>query len=120
MEDRESRLAADRTEQENITASLITLAQSLKSSAINFHTSIEAEKDTVKRAVLGLDKNVSGMTDAGQKMGELTRNQRGEGLLAQIPILGPLLGGMMGKYIQVGLLWVLAMVLFVFLPKLRW
>jgi hypothetical protein len=120
VEDRESRLSADRTEQEDITASLITLAQSLKSSAINFHASVEAEKDTVKRAVLGLDNNVSGMADAGNRMGELTRNQRGEGLLAQIPVLGPLLGGMMGKYIQVGALWVVAMLLFVLLPKLRW
>ncbi|QDS72610.1 hypothetical protein FKW77_001666 [Venturia effusa] len=119
VEDREARLAADRTEQENITASLITLAQSLKSSAINFQTSVEAEKDTVKRAVLGLDKNVSGMAEAGNKMGELTRNQRGEGYLAQIPLLGPLLGGMMGKYVQVGLLWLMVVLLFVFLPKLR-
>lgn len=69
--------------------------------------------------MLGLDKNVSGMADAGNKMGELTRNQRGEGLLAQIPVLGPLLGGMTGKYVQVGLLWLVAILLFLFLPKLR-
>lgn len=119
VEDREARLAADRAEQEDITASLINLAQALKSSAMNFHTSLEADKDTVKRAVLGLDKNVAGMADAGNKMGQLTRNQRGEGLLAQIPILGPLLGGMMGKYIQVGVLWLVALLLFIFLPKLR-
>ncbi|TID27883.1 hypothetical protein E2P81_ATG00637 [Venturia nashicola] len=117
--DREARLMADRAEQEDITANLAKLAQALKASAVNFHTTIEADKDTVKRAVLGLDKNVTGMADAGNRMGELTRNQRGEGLLAQIPLLGPLLGGMMGKYVQVGLLWLVALLLFVFLPKLR-
>ncbi|KAE9972938.1 hypothetical protein BLS_003818 [Venturia inaequalis] len=111
VEDREARLAADRAVQEDITANLIELARSLRVAAVDFNTTLEADKDTVKRAVSGLDKNVTGMADAGNKMGELTRNQRGEGLLAQIPLLGPLLGGMMGKYVQVGVLWVVALLI---------
>jgi len=108
LQNRETLLSAHRSEQESITESLITLAQQLKSSAQNFSISVENEKDVLERATSGLDKNVTGMETAGQRMGTLRRMTEGRGWW-----------GRMLMYAWIGGLWVVALVVVFVLPKLR-
>ena len=104
----EALLSHNRREQEDLTDSLLGLVAQFKASAIQFHTSLESEKDVLGRASSGLDKNTTGMEAAGRRMGTLRRMTEGKGWLARLKI-----------YALIALLYVVAMVIVFVLPKLR-
>lgn len=75
----ESLLTHNRTEQEALTTSLLTMASALKNSSKAFSTSLENEKDIVDRAAEGMDKNTTGLEQASKKMGMLRSMSEGRG-----------------------------------------
>ncbi|KAK3722466.1 hypothetical protein LTR37_002458 [Vermiconidia calcicola] len=64
----ETLLSHNRTEQETLTTGLLGLAKALKDSSLQFSSSLETEKDVLKRAEGGLDKSAQGMEAAERKM----------------------------------------------------
>ncbi|KAI9882113.1 MAG: hypothetical protein M1823_006138 [Watsoniomyces obsoletus] len=104
----EKLLAHNRFEQEDLTTSLLTMAQALKASSQSFASSLESEKEVLNRASEGLDKNTSGMEAAEKRMGTLRRMSEGRGWLGRLLM-----------YAWIGGLWVVALVIVVILPKFR-
>lgn len=104
----ETLLSHNRYEQENITNSLVSLAQSLKQSSLQFAQSLEEEKSIVQRAESGLDQNALRMESAGDKMGVLRRMTEGQGFFGRLKL-----------YAIIGVLWVVALLLVFVAPKLR-
>ncbi|PLN77550.1 hypothetical protein BDW42DRAFT_196447 [Aspergillus taichungensis] len=104
----ESQLTTDRTTQEDLTTSLLSLASQLKSSSHAFHSSLESEKSVLARAVDGLDRSTGSMGAAERRMGTLRRMTEGKGWWGRMMLYAWIFG-----------LWLLA-ILIVFLgPKLR-
>ncbi|EAW07520.1 uncharacterized protein ACLA_022340 [Aspergillus clavatus NRRL 1] len=104
----EETLSLHRTEQEDLTGSLLSLASQLKASSHAFQSSLEAEKSVLARAAEGLDRTTSNMDAAEKRMGMLRRMTEGKGWLGRMMLYAWIFG-----------LWVVA-VLIVFLgPKLR-
>ena len=108
VEQTEKVLSFNRSEQEDLTASLLSMAQALKVSSEQFATSLDSEKDVLSRASEGLDKNSSGMQAAEKRMTTLRRMTEGRGWL-----------GRMLMYACIAGLWMMALVIVGFLPKLR-
>jgi hypothetical protein len=104
----EALLTHNRTEQESLTTSLLSMAAQLKQQSRAFATSLEDEKDILKRATEGLDKNELGLEAAQRKMGFLRGFTEGRGWW-----------GRMLMYAYIGGLMVLALVIVFVLPKLR-
>ena len=104
----ETLLSHNRAEQETLTTGLLGLARALKESSLQFSSSIEAEKDVLKRAEGGLDKNAAGMEAAERKMGMLRRMSEGQGWW-----------GRMKLYAFIFALWVVAFLVVFVGPKLR-
>ncbi|KAI9802675.1 MAG: hypothetical protein M1825_002697 [Sarcosagium campestre] len=104
----EALLSHNRTEQEDLSTSLLNMAQALKQSSQAFAASLESEKDVVDRAGEGLEKNSSGMQAAEQRMGTLRRMTEGKGWLGRMLLYAWIAGLMMLALFIVG-----------FLPKLR-
>ena len=104
----ETMLSHNRTEQETLTTSLIGLAKALKDSSIHFSSSLEAEKDVLKRAEGGLDKSSQGMEAAGRKMSMLRRMSEGQGWWGRIKLYAFIFG-----------LWVACFLLVFVGPKIR-
>lgn len=108
LQQHETKLSHNRNEQEALTSGLLGLARALKESSIQFGSSLEAEKDVLKRAEGGLDKSAQGMEQAERKMGMLRSMSEGQGWWGRIKLYGFIFG-----------LW-LACFLLVFIgPKLR-
>lgn len=84
----ETLLTHNRTEQENLTTSLLSLASALKSSSLQFSSSLETEKEVLKRAEGGLDKSAQGMEAAERKMGALRRMSEGQGWWGRVKLYG--------------------------------
>jgi hypothetical protein len=104
----EQTLDAHRAEQEDLTSCLLSLASQLKTSSQAFHSSLEAEKSVLARAVEGLDRTTTNMGAAEKRMGMLRRMTEGKGWWGRIMLYAWIFG-----------LWIVA-VLIVFLgPKLR-
>ncbi|RAK98620.1 uncharacterized protein BO80DRAFT_457205 [Aspergillus ibericus CBS 121593] len=104
----EDTLSSHRAEQEDLTTSLLALASQLKSSSQAFHSSLEAEKSVLARAVDGLDRTTGNMQAAERRMGMLRRMTEGKGWWGRMMLYAWIFG-----------LWVVA-ILIVFLgPKLR-
>ncbi|PYI06886.1 hypothetical protein BO78DRAFT_396854 [Aspergillus sclerotiicarbonarius CBS 121057] len=104
----EDTLSSHRAEQEDLTSSLLALASQLKSSSQAFHSSLEAEKSVLARAVDGLDRTTGNMQSAERRMGMLRRMTEGKGWWGRMMLYAWIFG-----------LWVVA-ILIVFLgPKLR-
>ncbi|PWY94831.1 hypothetical protein BO94DRAFT_582217 [Aspergillus sclerotioniger CBS 115572] len=104
----EDTLSSHRAEQEDLTSSLLALASQLKSSSQAFHSSLEAEKSVLSRAVDGLDRTTGSMQAAERRMGMLRRMTEGKGWWGRMMLYAWIFG-----------LWVVA-ILIVFLgPKLR-
>ena len=104
----ETMLSHNRSEQENLTTGLLSLAKALKESSLQFSSSLESEKDVLKRAEGGLDKSAQGMEAAEKKMGMLRKMSEGQGWWGRIRLYAIIFG-----------LWV-ALFLLVFVgPKLR-
>lgn len=104
----ESLMSHNRTEQETLTQGLLGLARALKESSQSFGASLESEKDVLKRAEGGLDKNAQGMQAAEQKMGTLRRMSEGQGWWGRIKLYAFIFG-----------LWVACFLLVFVGPKLR-
>ncbi|PKX94052.1 uncharacterized protein P174DRAFT_441328 [Aspergillus novofumigatus IBT 16806] len=108
LQETEQTLDAHRAEQEDLTSSLLSLATQLKASSQAFHSSLEAEKSVLARAVEGLDRTTTNMGAAEKRMGMLRRMTEGKGWLGRMMLYAWIFG-----------LWIVA-VLIVFLgPKLR-
>lgn len=104
----ESLLSHNRVEQETLTSGLLALARSLKESSQQFGASLESEKDILKRAGQGLDKNAAGMEAAEKRMGALRRMSEGQGWWGRIKLYGMIFG-----------LWIACFLLVFLGPKLR-
>ncbi|GFF26454.1 hypothetical protein IFM58399_01423 [Aspergillus lentulus] len=108
LQETEQTLDAHRVEQEDLTSSLLSLATQLKASSQAFHSSLEAEKSVLARAVEGLDRTTTNMGAAEKRMGMLRRMTEGKGWWGRMMLYAWIFG-----------LWIVA-VLIVFLgPKLR-
>lgn len=104
----ETLLSHNRSEQEMLTTGLIGLAKQLKESSIQFSSSLETEKDVLKRAEGGLDKSSQGMEAVHRNISFLGRMSEGQGLWGRIKLYAFIFG-----------LW-LACFLIVFIgPKIR-
>ena len=104
----EKLLAHHRLEQEDLTASLYTMAQALKASSQAFASSLELEKDVVDRATDTLSKNTTGMEAAEKRMGTLRRMTEGRGWWGRMLLYAYIMGMM-----------AIAIFIVAFLPKLR-
>jgi hypothetical protein len=104
----EALLTHNRTEQENLTDSLLNMAQALKSSSHSFASALEEEKGILGRATEGLDKNEQGLEAAQRRMGFLRTYTEGKGWW-----------GRMLMYAWIAGLMVAALVITFVLPKLR-
>ncbi|KAI9750006.1 MAG: guanine nucleotide-binding protein subunit alpha [Chaenotheca gracillima] len=104
----ETLLSHNRSEQEDLTSSLVSMAQALKASSKAFASSLEAEKETVDRAGEGLETNVTGLQAAEKRMGMLRRMTEGKGWWGRIILYAWIAGLMFIALFIVG-----------FLPKLR-
>ncbi|KAH6673135.1 synaptobrevin [Halenospora varia] len=76
---KETLLTHHRTEQEQLTASLLTMASALKQSSNAFSSSLADEKDILDNASKGMDKNELGLEAASRKMGMLRSMSEGRG-----------------------------------------
>ncbi|RDW68402.1 hypothetical protein BP5796_09059 [Coleophoma crateriformis] len=65
----EALLTHNRTEQEAITASMLTMAKQLKEHTYGFAASLEDEKEILQNTTATLDRNESGMEAAQKRMG---------------------------------------------------
>ncbi|KAK3113261.1 hypothetical protein LTR53_009629 [Teratosphaeriaceae sp. CCFEE 6253] len=88
----EALMSHNRAEQETLTTGLIGLARALKESSLQFSSSLEAEKDVLKRAEGGLDKSAQGMEAAERKMGMLRRMSEGQGWWGRIKLYAFIFG----------------------------
>jgi hypothetical protein len=95
-------------DQDLLTTSLVTLAKSLKESSMQFASSLESEKEVMRRAESGLDKNSMGMEAAGNRMSTLRRMTEGKGWWGRIKLYAIIAG-----------LWMAAFLLVFVGPKLR-
>ena len=104
----EALLTHNRTEQESLTSSLLSMAQQLKTSSHAFASSLEDEKSILSRATEGLDKNELGMEAAQRRMGHLRTMTEGRGWW-----------GRMLMYAYIAGLMVLACVIVFVLPRIN-
>ncbi|KXT03575.1 hypothetical protein AC578_10020 [Pseudocercospora eumusae] len=104
----ETLMSHNRTEQESLTSGLLGLAKALKESSQQFGASLEAEKDVLKNAEGGLDRNALGMDAAAQKMGTLRKMSEGQGWLGRIKLYAMIFG-----------LWVACFLVVFIGPKIR-
>ncbi|KAI9847335.1 MAG: hypothetical protein M1838_000944 [Thelocarpon superellum] len=98
----------NRGEQEDLTASLLNMAQALKASSRAFSSSLDSEKEILNRAGEGLEKNTTGLQAAEKRMGMLRRMTEGRGWWGRMLMYAWIFGLMMIALFIVG-----------FLPKLR-
>ncbi|GFF51890.1 hypothetical protein IFM61606_05978 [Aspergillus udagawae] len=108
LQETEETLDAHRAEQEDLTSSLLSLATQLKASSQAFHSSLEAEKSVLARAVDGLDRTTTNMGAAEKRMGMLRRMTEGKGWWGRMMLYAWIFG-----------LWIVAVLLVFLGPKLR-
>lgn len=104
----EKMLSHNRTEQESLTDSLLSMAQALKQSSQAFQSSLDSEKDVLTRAAEGLEKNTSGIEAAQKRMGYLRKMSEGKGWWGRMMLYAWIFGLMF-----------LAFFIVAFMPKLR-
>ncbi|CZR58055.1 uncharacterized protein PAC_07945 [Phialocephala subalpina] len=104
----EALLTHNRTEQENLTRSLLNMASALKESSHAFATSLEEEKGVLDSATKGLDKNELGLEAAQRRMGYLRTMTEGRGWW-----------GRMLMYAWIFALMIIAILVVFVMPKLR-
>ncbi|KAL9048474.1 MAG: hypothetical protein Q9162_007711 [Coniocarpon cinnabarinum] len=96
------------SEQVSITDNMVKLVSALKQSSLDFQESMNAGDPLVDAAAQALDKNVTGMAAAGKRMSALRRMTEGAGWW-----------GRLNLYARVAVLWVVAILIGLVLPKLR-
>lgn len=99
---------AQRSEQEDLTSSLLTLATQLKDSSKSFHSLLENDKSALERAAVGIDKTSSTMEAAGRQMGMLRKMSEGKGWWGRMMLYAWIFG-----------LWVVAILIVFVGPKMR-
>ncbi|KAI9812859.1 MAG: hypothetical protein M1827_004377 [Pycnora praestabilis] len=104
----ETLLTHHRTEQESLTTDLLSMAQALKASSLQFSELLGSEKEVLDRAGEGLEKNTTGMEAAEKRMGTLRRMSEGKGWWGRMLLYAWLAGLMFVAFFIVA-----------FLPKLR-
>ncbi|KAL3428226.1 Protein transport protein use1 [Phlyctema vagabunda] len=104
----EALLTHNRTEQEALTSSLLSMAAQLKAQSHAFAASLEDEKGILDATNETLDKNESGMEAAQKRMGYLRTMTEGKGWW-----------GRMLMYAWIAGLMVIAILIVFVLPKLR-
>jgi len=104
----EALLTHHRTEQEDLTNSLLSMAKALKESSHAFGSSLESEKDVINNAAKSLDKSELGMEAAQKRIGYLRTMTGGRGWW-----------GRMLMYAWIAGLMVVAILIVFVLPKLR-
>ncbi|KAI9835032.1 MAG: hypothetical protein M1819_002584 [Sarea resinae] len=104
----ETLLTHNRTEQEFLTNSLLSMAKALKASSAQLSESLESEKNILGRAGEGLEKNATGMEIAEKRMSTLRRMTEGKGWWGRILM-----------YMWIAGLMMLALIIVGVLPKLR-
>ncbi|ELR10188.1 hypothetical protein VC83_03017 [Pseudogymnoascus destructans] len=104
----ESLMKHHRAEQEELTTSLLSMAQALKASTQSFSQTLESEKETVDRAGEGLDRNVTGLEAASKRMGYLRQMSEGKGWWGRMMLYAWIFGLMFAAFFIVA-----------FMPKLR-
>lgn len=97
-----------RAEQEELTNSLLTMAQALKASSQSFSSSLESEKGTLGRAGEGLERNTTGLEAASRRMGYLRQMSEGKGWWGRMMLYAWIFGLMLTAFFIVA-----------FMPKLR-
>lgn len=108
LETTEALMSHNRSEQDALTNGLLGLARALKESTMNFGTSLEQEKDIMKRAEGSLEKSSIGMEAAGKRMGTLRRMSEGQGWWGRVKLYGCIFA-----------LWVFLFLIVFLGPKLR-
>jgi hypothetical protein len=101
-------LSHNRAEQENLTDSLLSMAQALRASSLAFAQSLESEKDILEQTGSGLEKNTSGMEAAQKRIGLLKKMSEGQGWWGRMMLYAWIFGLMF-----------LAFFIVAFMPKLR-
>lgn len=104
----ETLLSHNRTEQEALTTGLLGLAKALKESSLQFSSSLESEKEVLKRAEGGLDKSAQGMEAAEKRMSMLRRMSEGQGWWGRVKLYAFIFG-----------LWIACLLIVFIAPKLR-
>lgn len=105
----EKALSGDRSTQESLTSSLVTLAAQLKSQSQSFSAALTTtDRTQLDRALAGLDSNVARLHAVTGKMGLLKRLTEGEGWW-----------GRMMLYLWIWALWAVAVALVFLGPKFR-
>jgi len=104
----EQLMTHNRTEQEELTSSMLSMAAMLKQQSRAFAATLEGEKDILDRAVQGLDKNELGLEAAQTKMGFLRGVTEGRGWLSRMIMYGTIV-----------ILWMIALFIMLVMPKLR-
>ncbi|KAK6513358.1 hypothetical protein TWF281_004987 [Arthrobotrys megalospora] len=103
----EDQLSHDRHEQDDLSESLLKMAEQLKANSRRFADDLEGEKDVLRLAADGLDKNTTGIQAAGLRMLKLKQGQDVTWWY-QMKVFAALIG-----------LALTAIIIF-WLPKLRW
>ncbi|POS87256.1 hypothetical protein EPUL_002154 [Erysiphe pulchra] len=80
----ESLITHNRVEQEILTSSLLQMATMLKSSSQAFSSALEEEKDVLRNATQGIEKNELGLEAAQRRMGLLRTMTEGKGWWGRI------------------------------------
>ncbi|KAK6329725.1 hypothetical protein TWF696_003591 [Orbilia brochopaga] len=103
----DDQLSHDRHEQDDLSESLLKMAAQLKENSRRFADDLEDEKDVLRAAAEGLDKNTAGIQGAGLRMLQLKQGQDVTWWY-QLKVFAALIG-----------LAFTAIIIF-WLPKLRW
>jgi hypothetical protein len=101
-------LLSDSRTHADLTSSLVNMATLLKQQARSFQGALDLDKGLLDRALDGLDKNVTGMAAASQKMQFLRKMSEGQGFFGRLKLYAMIVG-----------LWVVAILLVFAGPKLR-
>lgn len=104
----ESLITHNRVEQEILTDSLLQMAKMLKNSSQAFSSALEEEKDILRHATQGLEKNELGLEAAQRRIGLLRTMTEGKGWW-----------GRMIMYAWIFAMAVVALLIVLLMPKLR-
>jgi hypothetical protein len=104
----EALLTHNRTEQESLTNSLLSMATQIKEQTNAFAAALDEDKIAVKRADEGMNRNEAGLEAATRKMGFLRGYTEGKGWW-----------GRMIMYVWIFALMVIAILVVFVMPKLR-
>jgi hypothetical protein len=101
-------LSHNRSEQEDLTNSLLEMAKQLKQQSIHFSQTLDSDHSVLDRVVSGLDNSSQSMDAAGQRMGTLRRMTEGKGWWDRMKLYAMIFG-----------LWVAAFLIVFVGPKIR-